>query len=70
MIWEEMHTNEPLSLTLTRAILLAVGEAIIAATMPLTIQQVTVAPTMAVPTPTVRSVSLYSVVLNAKATEQ
>lgn len=69
MIWEEMHTKEPLSLTLTRAILLALGEAI-TAPMLLTIRQDTVTTAMAMPTPAFRSVSLCFVVLNAKSAEQ
>lgn len=69
MIWEEMHTKEPLSLTLTRAFLLAIGEAF-TTTMLLAFRQVSVATTMAMPTPTVRSVSLCFVVLNAKSAEQ
>ena len=64
-----MHTKEPLSLTRTRAFLLAIGEAI-APTLLLTIRQVTVATTVAMPAPTFRSVSLCFVVLNAKSAEQ
>ena len=64
-----MYTNEPLSLTLTRALLLAIGGAF-ATSMRLTIQQVTVPATVSVPTPTIRSVPLYFVVLHAKAAEQ
>ena len=69
MIWEETLGKEPLSLALTRAFLLAVGEAV-TTTMHLTVQQVTVTTTLAVPSPAIRSVPLYFVVLHAKAAEQ
>ena len=64
-----MHTKEPLSRTLARAFLLALGEAVTTA-MHLAFQQVTVTTALAVPTPTIRSVPLYFVVLHAKAAEQ
>ena len=65
MIWEETYTNTLLRAALTRAILTSIEEAV-TATATTTIQQVSVATSLAMPTAAVVSVSLCIVVLKAK----